>query len=190
MTENYLKYKKFAATFGRGGVDEGALGYAGSAISKERDALEEFYQVLEFEGFISVVGLFSLDIIGLRELAGAQEGWGLVMRDGELRPDTVNWNENWVVFGDRNGDALFYDKSDGSVHGSVGKRHNYRLADTLPAFFDALAASMDLESNEYNWETLDRIEEVLPQFLTDCRAVLSEYLDDQNVASFIDFFFG
>lgn len=70
--------------------------------------LQTFYASVEFEQLI-IGRAFFLEIASFAKLARYQEGWGWVYDADHPagRPDTEYWQLNWLVFGDRNGDALF-----------------------------------------------------------------------------------
>jgi len=49
-----------------------------------------------------------MEFFSLGRLSESQKGWRWISNsDKNLVEDNENWNENWLVFGDRNGDALF-----------------------------------------------------------------------------------
>lgn len=148
--ENILK--QFALTFGRDGIDIGNIKVEASSIEisepELNGELKEFYSLLNFEE-LTIGGEQFLEIFPLGKLQEAQNGWMYVTdsKTGGISEDTVNWNKDWIVFGDRNGDAIFckQDTANNPVYGSIQKTRNLLLAPTVIAFFQILTDCMMVE---------------------------------------------
>ncbi|MGB1216863.1 MAG: hypothetical protein ACPG5P_03260, partial [Saprospiraceae bacterium] len=144
--------KEFSDLFGRDGIDIGNIEFKNIKISNT--PLEIFYEVLLFDNTLTVVGDFLIHITPLNMLNEKQKGWYLCKdKNNRWYEDNENWNKEWIVFGDRNGDAIYYNKLGNSVWGSVNKKKNYKIASSLDVFFEILTACMHLEMEKYNFCT-------------------------------------
>ena len=118
---------RFAHAFGREGKDFGTLNVLSSphpvpAELQLTGQLREFYAHAGFDK-LTIGGAFHLMVATLAGLPEAQVGWRWVQdrRSGKVTEDPT-WNKDWLVFCDRNGDALFADLSqeESPISGSRG----------------------------------------------------------------------
>jgi len=191
--ENTLK--QFALTFGRNGFDIGSIEIDPNPIEIDEPQLEgelkEFYSLSKFNELI-IGGAFFLEICSLEELSEAQIGWrfNINPKNGNITEDTKYWNKNWVVFGDRNGDAIFckQDIEKNPVYGSIQKARNLLLAPSVNTFFQILNECMRMEQDDFQFDTQTDDFVRKADFIDAVQNIVSKYNDQPR--DFIDFFFG
>jgi hypothetical protein len=183
--------KSFAGIFGREGNDIGKVSYSDTAVTAG-DPLDQLYALLQFEKLITVGGEFFINIPPAEKRSMQQQGWYLVRKKGsdEWITDDTHWSRDWLVFAGRNDDAIYFNKSDGKVYGSVDKKLRFQLGNSLAEFFSLLSAAMQMESERYSFNTRNEDEEVLPDFLSDLQELLEANTDTKTATEFIAFFFG
>jgi len=178
--------ERFVEVFGREDYDIGKVTLSGE--DAETDSLDSLYKILNFEKPLVTVGELFLTIEPQFNLEKAQLGWYKIKHEESWVSDDKLWNKDWIVFGDRNGDAIFYDKSDGKVYGSIDKRQKYLLGSSLTHFFSVLTQGLVAEKEKFNFETSDDTEEPLPEFLDHIYTILRQ-TDKEAADSFMEFFF-
>ncbi|SUB88705.1 Uncharacterised protein [Porphyromonas macacae] len=183
--------EKLHAVFGRNNVDIGKFDIIDRDEPVTTNQLDAFYQLTSFEHVLTIGGEFFLNIQPEIKLKEAQEGWYFILdKEGEMAKDDLKWNENWVVFANRNDDAIYYDKTDGYIYGSVDKKIFFCLSSSLSDFFYILSECMEIEEKKYGFNTTDAEEETSSIFIDDIREFLSRKLNDKQREDFIAFFFG
>ncbi len=193
--ENTLK--QFALSFGRDGVDNGNIKIETHSIEtfqpQLKNELNEFYSLSSFDELM-IGGELFMEIFPLEKLSKAQDGWRFITNpmDKSISEDTDHWDKDWIVFGDRNGDAIFckQDTVNAPVYGSVQKARNLLLANSLNAFFQILTESMIMGKNvfEFNTQTDDFIPKA--DFVEAVQKIVNKYSDSNKSSDFIEFFFG
>ncbi|TXI13128.1 MAG: hypothetical protein E6Q66_10530 [Pedobacter sp.] len=193
--ENTLK--QFALSFGREGVDNGNIKIKAHPITisepQLKTELKEFYSLSNFDELI-IGGELFMEIFPIEKLSKAQDGWRFITnpRDKSISEDTDHWNKDWIVFGDRNGDAIFckQDINNAPVYGSIQKEKFLLLANSLNAFFQILTESMMMEKNifEFNTQTDDFI--LKADFINAVQTIVNKYSESNKSNDFIEFFFG
>jgi hypothetical protein len=153
--------------------------------------LKGYYARLRLENKPQVAGAMQLRLWTLDELETAQHGWRWVRDKSGPATDNPNWNKHWIVIADRNGDAIFVDDSapDGVVSGSIMQR-NFKIADNLASFFEAMAAAILVEVNMFNYDVYDDDFNPKPDFLDEISAIARRLLGPDGEAGFMKFFFG
>jgi len=126
------------------------------------------------------------------KLMDAQLGWYKIRDEqGNEVNDDQNWNKDWIVFADRNGDAIYYNRLDKSVNGSIDKVVHLKLAQTLEDFIKTLQMCMRLEQEKYDMNAQGENEEPLKEFIDDIQHILNEGGNQEKVSEdFMQFFFG
>lgn len=192
-----LVLQDFCGNFGRADIDFGLVEYklngngpwplgvgAGSDLAK-------FYTDTIFHDKPSLGGFFRFDLVAIDQIEDVLQGWRYIKSEKNIRKIDENWLETWLIFGDKDGDAIFADVavSRSPVWGSVQKR-NFPLSDSLESFLAALLVCMKVEGDDFNFETKDEDFSVKPDFLIATKKALSVFLDDSYVDGFMYFFFG
>ena len=106
-----------------------------------------FYAMADFDELI-IGNTFFFEIATADELPRYQEGWRYVFANGQKDyEDTQNWQADWVVFGDRNGGAIFskLDDNNSPIYGSIQKQQEFKLASSLESFFYIITACLIME---------------------------------------------
>ncbi|WP_298481352.1 hypothetical protein [uncultured Maribacter sp.] len=183
--------KKFSLTFGREDEDYGTIMFNEVELKqKELDDLSLFYEYLKFDKHFTIGGEFFMNIQPSSNIKKSQNGWYFITdSNGKTLNDDTNWDKNWIVFGDRNGDAIYFNKNDKGIYGSVNKKRTYKLSNSLEQFFFVLNECMKLEQNKYKFETVDEDDEVLDSFINDVNEILKKEIEKSNSVDFISFFF-
>lgn len=138
-----------------------------------------------------VGGQLLLMLFTLDDLATVQHGWRWIRKNNGPVMENPTWNKHWIVIADCNGDAIVVDDStaSGVVSGHIGPR-NFKIAEDLASFFQAMAEAMTIEANTFNYEVLDEDFNPLPEFLDTVSAIALRVLGPDGEAGFMDFFFG
>ncbi len=184
---------KFNNVFGRNKTDLGNFSIIDDAVKNAEctDELEQFYSLISFDNVLIIGGEFFLTIQPKTKLDRAQEGWYIILnKEGKPQNDDTKWNKDWVVFANRNDDAVYFDKKNGGVYASINKRQLFNLSSSLADFFFLLSECMKLEEEKYKFNTSDDDEEPLENFIDDTEGILSQCLNTKQVGDFIAFFFG
>ncbi|MGI5172445.1 hypothetical protein H0R92_02405 [Treponema sp. OMZ 840] len=184
---------KFSNVFGRNKTDLGNFSVIDDAVKNTEctDELEQFYSLTSFDNVLIIGGEFFLTIQPKIKLDRAQEGWYIILnKEGQRQNDDTKWNKDWVVFANRNDDAVYFDKKNGGVYGSIDKRQFFHLSSSLADFFFLLSECMKLEEEKYKCNTSDDEEDPLENFIDDTEGILSQCLSTKQVEDFISFFFG
>lgn len=153
------------------------------------DALSEFYSRLGLRDKPAIGGSLHIMLFPLEQLASAQEGWRWISsRDGS-RSEDMNWPANWVVFADRNGDAIVADvaSSGAAIQGSIQKR-NVPIAPDLASFLRALAACLDEERTAFDYEVMGDDFEILDAYRSAVETIARDKLGDDGARGFMKFF--
>ncbi len=155
--------EKLHAVFGRGNIDIGSFDVVDNVDSiSVKNQLESFYSLTVFEDVLTIGGEFFLDIQPEIKIKRAQEGWYFILdKEGELQCDDLKWDKNWIVFANRNDDAVYFNKADGGIYGSIDKRQFFHLSSSLADFFCLLSECMKMEEEKYEFDTSDDDEEPL-----------------------------
>lgn len=189
--------KTFCSIFGRNGFDLGEVSF--NENETNRNQLEEldlngqikkFYSLIDFKKLV-ISGALFLKIFSSDDLSRAQNGWRWIIdSSGQTVEDTANWNENWIVFGDRNGDAIYVKNDDplSPVFGTIQKIEHFQLADSLETFFKIINKCLVIEEKEFDFETQTADLETDPKFLERVTEVVKK-LAPENEDDFIQFFF-
>lgn len=101
-------------------------------------------------------------------------------KQGEWEKNDASWNKDWIVFADRSGDAIFYDKESKTIKGTINGKIFFPLSPSLATFFQVLSECMILEEED----------ELLPDYLDDISSVLEHNLDEDYQQGYMQFFFG
>ena len=181
--------KKFAHSFGRKGRDIGNIILQDNNDFVDTDNLDAFYQILKFDKILTVGGELFINIYPLINLDRSQEGWYKIKNNNLWIEDNVKWNKDWVVFANRNDDAIYFNLKDNAIYGSINKHQTYKLSNSLSVFFQVLSEAMVLEDQKYDFETFDEDEETIPAFLDDIYAIVLKYNDEEASNGFMSFFF-
>lgn len=180
--------KKFATTFGRDGKDIGEIIVNDNV--DETDSFEFFYKTLLFDKVLTIYGELFINIFSFSELSKAQEGWSKIRTTtGEWIDDEKKWKKEWVVFAERNGDAIFYNELDKCIYGTINKNEFFKLSNSLSLFFYVITECMILEDRKYQFNTYDEDEETLQEFINDVLGILNNCANKENKDDFIQFFF-
>lgn len=152
--------------------------------------LREYYGRLELAEKPIVGGALQLRLWTLDELETNQHGWRWIRVKGGPVTEDPNWNKNWVVVADRNGDAIIVDIStaNGTVYGAIGSR-NFKIADDLASFFQTMAETIMVEVSVYDYEVYDDDFNPLPSFLDEMRTIARRVLGPDGETGFMEFFF-
>jgi len=179
---------KFVNVFGREGHDIGNVNLNNDDNSGLEESLDLFYHFLRFEKVLTIGGELFINIIPYKDLSKAQDGWYKIKVSDQWENDDKNWNKEWVVFADRNDDAIYYNNLDNGIYGSIDKKINYKISNSLSQFISILTLGMHLEQEKYNFETSEDYEETSEEFLQDIYNILND-IDSSSADNFMAFFF-
>ena len=189
--------KEFCSIFGRNGFDLGEVSFNKNETNGNQPEdinlsgqIKEFYSLTDFEKLV-ISGALFLKIFSLDDLLRAQNGWRWIIdQSGQTAEDTANWNENWIVFGDRNGDAIYTKNDDplSPVFGTIQKIEHFQLADSLETFFKIINKCLVIEEKEFDFETQTDDLETEPRFLARVTEVVNRFAPG-NEDDFMQFFF-
>ena len=128
-------------------------------------------------------GDFFIQLIEAPNLLNMLSGW--------RAPGKSDWPDNYIIFGDRNGDALFCDISDekSPVYGSVQK-NNFHLSDSLADFFTLYVRLVELEETEFGCDTKNEDFSYKNEYLDAVDAELKKYTSPDFASHFMYFFLG
>lgn len=181
--------KNFASIFGRDNTDLGKVNFVDKNNVPD-DSLDMLYHYLQFDKSLVIGGELYIDIYPKGMQKKIQEGWYILKDNGIEIYDDERWNKDWVVFATRHGDAIYFDKFNHKIYGSINKASFFKLADSLSVFFKILVSGMRIEQEKYNLEAFDEDEETLPEFIEDIKKILrEENVDEKCQSDFISFFF-
>lgn len=143
-----------------------------------------FYSHLILKDGPTFGGDFFLQFIEKEKSDAIQEGW-------RVTGETPDWNENYIIIADRNGDALFCDLSDkkSPVFGSVQKEI-YSLSGTLSEFLNVYSKLIKIEEEEFLDETTDDNLDYKSEYLSRIEAELNKNISSKFTDDFMYFFFG
>lgn len=149
--------------------------------------LEFFYKHIILKDKPTLGGDFYMQFYELHQLEEALVGWRWI--DTQHNED-LNWNAEYTIFAERNGDVLFCDCSleQCPVYGSIQKE-NYKIADSLESYFNVINIVIDIEENEFNNETVDDDFNFMPGYLLSIKNKISNILGGENVKNFMKFYF-
>ncbi|CAM3555705.1 hypothetical protein BZK31_26625 [Pseudomonas floridensis] len=146
--------------------------------------VEQFYTQLEMEDNPTIGGDFFLQIFMINQLEKAQDGWS--------GPDdeTLPWMNSFVVFADRNGDALVFDSAqkNPSIYGSIQKR-SFLIASSMNIFLEALLLAIEVEEDAFNGDTREDDMSFKKVFIERVENSVSGLNSGFNVDGFMKFFF-
>lgn len=180
--------EKFAYTFNKSGENIGYIKFTEASQCID-DQLSFFYKTLRFEQNIYLTGAMLMEIISIENLEKAQEGWFFIRdENSNLIEDHKRWDREWVVFATRHGDAIFYNKKDGSIQATIDKKIFFKLSHSLEEFIKIITSCLILEA-KYGFETTDDDEEILEEFITDVKKILKKDLAQELHVEFLGFFF-
>lgn len=186
---------RFASTVGRNGKDTTDVQVVPTPIPPPDDLsltgeLAVFYARLGFEK-LTIGGEFFLKIVASSRLKNAQTGWRWISKaPSQELLENPKWDKNWVVFGDRNGDALIAKTSQSNcpVFGLV-QGEEYQLSSSLKSFLNAMSDCLVMEQLEYGFDTHDEDFTVYEKFIDSTRQIVKKHESDEIVEEFIGFFF-
>ncbi|NWA71363.1 hypothetical protein HX775_05445 [Serratia proteamaculans] len=181
-------------TFENSSQSMGSIRYSSVEVPSSKIALrisgqiEHFYKHIIMEKKPTLGGDFSMQFFEPEKLKDALVGWRWIGPQGIEDP---SWSKDYIIFADRNGDALFCDVSDDKcpVYGSIQKV-NYQLSLSLCDFINAINKSIDIEKNEFNNETTDEDFNHLPDYLAAIDKELVNIIPRQLADNFKYFYFG
>lgn len=185
--------KNFADAFAAGSDNSGTVEYrAPQPINGPFPlgvVLTEYFAKLQLNDNPQVGGQLLLGLFMIDRLEAAQHGWRWVSKKGAPVTENPDWNKNWVVIGDRNGDALVVDDSTvaGAVSGHIGS-FNIKIADDFAGFLQVLAEAMTVEATMCDYDD-DDDSEPDPRFLDEVAAIARRVLGPDGEAGFMQFFF-
>ncbi|MEE4892280.1 hypothetical protein V2K64_26335 [Pseudomonas alliivorans] len=190
MNENILK--NFAERFNKSEQSTGKIFFRdtpkeivnGSLSLMLSGEVEQFYTQLEMEDNPTIGGDFFLQIFMINQLEKAQDGWS--------GPDdeTLPWMNSFVVFADRNGDALVFDSAqkNPSIYGSIQKR-SFLIASSMNIFLEALLLAIEVEEDAFNGDTREDDMSFKKVFIERVENSVSGLNSGFNVDGFMKFFF-
>ncbi|EGH32871.1 hypothetical protein VT47_25040 [Pseudomonas syringae pv. syringae] len=147
--------------------------------------IKQFYTQLEMEDNPTIGGDFFLQIFMINQLEQAQDGWS--------GPDdeTLPWMNSFVVFADRNGDALVFDSAqeNPSIYGSIQKR-SFLIANSMNIFLEALLLAIEVEEDIFDGDTREDDMNFKKTFIERVENSVSRLGSDFNVNGFMKFFLG
>lgn len=187
--------KNFSSAFSKGKLNHGKVYYREhisiSGPFPLGPALHEYYSHLDMADSPAVGGAMQLQLFELNRIESAQAGWRWIRDKSGNTIENKNWQENWVIFADRNGDALFVDTQTefGTVYGSIQQR-NFLVSNTLSSFLEAQAACMAIEADEFNYDVYDDDFNPIDTFMSKIEKASADALDSNAHPGFIKFFFG
>jgi hypothetical protein len=182
--QNFIEtFQKSKRSMGIVSYSKENLGYSNHDIPLHGDMLY-FYEHTILEDKPTFGGDLFIQIIERDDLGSIQSGW--------LTPSGTNdWNKNYVIFAERNGDVLFCDVSEdnSAVYGSVQKKI-YKLTNALKDFLDIYSALIELEENEFECDTTDDDFNYKNDYLLRVKEILNNNLSSDLVDNYMYFFFG
>lgn len=187
--------KRFAQAFASGSRNDGVFEHRNAqavvAPIEIGPVLKEMYSHVRMGDDPQVGGRLLLSFFDVTDLERAQHGWRWVTDDRGVESENPDWMKNWIVFADRNGDALIVDDSDpeGKVYGNIGG-DNFFIAEKLSSFFNLMADAMTAEANEFNYDTIDEDFTPYPKFIERMAELAVAHLGEDGKNGFMKFFFG
>lgn len=151
--------------------------------------LTTYFSLLKFEDRPQVGGFLYFSLFSSEELVDALQGWRWVKSKSGETIESMSWKPEWVIVGDRNGDAIFVDTSDGKVFGSI-QGENFLIAETFSLFLKSLIDALRVEMEKYNFDVRTDDMEPLTEFEQDVKSFVSQKLSSEATAGFMEFFFG
>ncbi|WP_300627128.1 hypothetical protein [Pseudomonas sp.] len=147
--------------------------------------MRSYFQWVDFPDRPMIGGDFMLALYGPDDLPKAQLGWHAT---GDDDP-SWGWKDSFIVFADRNGDVLVYDRLDehSAIFGSIQKR-SFKVAANIFALIGSLEAGIAVQLNEFDDATHDDDDDYAPAFLSRVREVLGD-VEGADVDGFMKFFF-
>lgn len=138
-----------------------------------------FYEHVELSDTPIFGGDFYLQIIDLSLIESINNDW----RSGG------GWNEDYVIFAERNGDVLYCDTSiEGCpVFGSIQK-NNFIVSSSLSSFFDVYCDMVKIEEGDFNCDTVDDDFNLKDEYVEKIRNKLSQSLSNDCSLGFERFF--
>ncbi|RMS11718.1 hypothetical protein ALP71_01607, partial [Pseudomonas coronafaciens pv. garcae] len=114
-------------------------------------------------------------------------------QDGWAGPDdeTLPWKNSFVVFADRNGDALVFDSAqkNPSIYGSIQKR-SFLISNSMNIFLEALLFAIEVEEDIFNGDTREDDMSLKKIVVEQVKNSVSGLGSDFNVDGFMKFFLG
>lgn len=184
----------FAESFSKSSQSMGTLKRAIPSVMISEDITrgrltgqaKEFYSGVYMGDMPTLRGDFFFQLFSVAELETAQDGWNSV---GSEEVD-LGWKDSYVVFADRNGDALAFDSScDVSpVYGSIQKR-SFLISNSFFGFLDAIVFGVDIEESDFQGDT--RLDDMSYKslFISKVEQKLSSSSKEIDVDGFMRFFF-
>ena len=151
-----------------------------------RGSLLEYFSILDTSDAPVVGNFLSIGLCSFSGLMNAQDGWRWIFEKGK-HVRNKSWHDDWVIFADRNGDAIFCDQGTGEVFGSIQQR-NYCVANSLAEFFRLVYIFQWVESTCFDGDCRDDDFNIKDGFFLALRGRLNRYGDDYG-RGFLDFCF-
>lgn len=177
---------RFVMTFNQSKQSMGEMKIAHNKIMVNRlnsiplkGELLQFYENTELTDSPSFGGDFYLQVIDLSIIEKVNEDW---RAGGE-------WQNEFVIFAERNGDVLYCDLSgcDNPVFGSIQKR-NFIVAESLLSFMNVYCDLVEIEELEYGCETTDEDFNFKDDYLLAVKDKLKQQLNEDCSRGFERFF--
>lgn len=179
------QFNSIEQNMGKMSYIEDGFTHPNSGFSGISGEIKLFYTHVKLEESPTLGGDFFLQFFMLDEIEGAQSGWA------GPDDDALQWRQSFILFGDRNGDALVYDSANqkSPVYGSIQKR-SFLIADSFLCFLEALLAGVEVEERDFKGDTRDDDMNFKPAFLARVEERVSCVGGGINAKNFIKFFFG
>lgn len=182
--------KKFVDRFNISDQSMGSMSYldftsnASNLYAPINGEAKEFYSCVKLEDTPTIGGDFYLQLFTADEIENAQSGW--------TGPDdeTLPWKKSFVLFGDRNGDAVVFDSAQplSPVYGSIQKR-SFLISTSFFSFLEALIIGIDVEEVEFSGDTREEDLSFKKNFLKKVEERLNVLGDAIDVEGFMKLFF-
>ncbi|ACX86020.1 hypothetical protein [Pectobacterium parmentieri] len=124
-----------------------------------------------------------LQLIEIDELSNILLGW----RSSE---ENDAWNDDFIIFAERNGDVLYCDLSDitSPVYGSIQKR-NFQISNSLSEFIEIYTKVLKIEIEDFYCDVTDDDFNFKPEYLLAVENELKKVLSSEFVANYMLFFY-
>lgn len=188
--------KKFCDSFGRAGDDTGDMKFVENTHGTYPSslptcqALATFYQHLKLS-HAGIGGSLMMDLYDIDQLEKSQIGWRWIRSKNGANEVNPAWSPNFVVIGDRNGDALAVDTTEasGPVHGFI-QGTSILLSKSLQDFIDVYSDWMQCEFAEFKMDVKDDDFNLDPAFLDRLNKIAAAKLTGSEIHGLFEFYFG
>lgn len=153
---------------------------------------KEYFSLVNIEPKSMIGGDISVTLCPFDKMKDFLLGWRWI-EENSILIETLDWERTWIPLGNRNGGIIFVksELSKNNVFASfTGGFEPILISDNICSFFHVLALWMEVEMNDFMYETLDESFAPKEEYLQRVEAITSNCLSEQSRQGFSEFFFG